>query len=59
MNSKGNVIFQKVKLVSPTFQPEIKRSSINDTLNNPIIDNLDSIDGNFTMIIKDDKEGKK
>ena len=59
MNLKGNAIFQEVHLVNTTFQPKPKEASVNDTINHPIVEDSNAFDVNITLLIKDDKEGKK
>ena len=59
VNLKGNAIFQEVHLVNTTFQPKPKEASVNDTINHPIVEDSNAFDINITLLIKDDKEGKK
>ena len=59
VKSKGNTCFQEVHLVNPIFQSEIKGSGVTDTLYSSIYEDLDAIDGNVTILIKDEKERKK
>ena len=60
VNLKENASFQEVELVNTIFhhKPKPKEASVNDNITHPIVDNLKASDGNFTMILNDDKGGK-
>ena len=60
VKSKGNKRFQDVqaKLVNPICNSVIEVLVVVDILTRPIVEELDAIKGNITMIVKEDKESE-